>query len=127
MKKKNLLYTFLLPSLLLAGTAHADPCRTYSRTVNFGDGTSRQAQGTACQDEDGVWRVTQENLVPLAAPLPPEVYYGPPAYYPPPSYYYPRYYYDPFYYPYPYYYGPSLSFGFEFHDHDHGHWGGHHH
>jgi len=114
--------------MLMAGTAHADPCRTYSRTVSFADGTSRQAQGTACQDEDGVWRVTQENLVPLAAPLPPEVYYGPPAYYPPPPYYYdyPRYY-DPFYSP--YYYGPSLSFGFSFHDHDHdhGHWGGHHH
>ena len=72
---------------------------------------ARQAEGTACLDDYGVWRVREEHLVPLSAPLPPDVYYVPPRYYPPPPYY--AYYDDPFYYPYgSYYYGPSVSFGF---------------
>lgn len=150
MKKRHALMAMaLLAATALPAAAHAQvlDCRPYTRTVTFADGTQRQAQGTACLAADGVWRVTQESLTPLSAPLPPQVYYAPPVYYPvsPQVYYAPPP--VPAYYPYyptlynpwaPSYYGTSVSFGVVYrghdhdhdhydHDHDHGHYDRDHH
>jgi len=124
MKARFALIAGLVLTVMLPAAAKAEPCQSYSRTVSFADGSHRMAQGTACMDDEGVYRVTEEHLAPLSAPLPPDVYYAPPVYAPaPPPYYYPPYaYYDPWYDPwYRPYYGPSLSFGFVFGDHHHHH------
>lgn len=116
--------TALVLTVALPAAANAAPCESYSRTVTFADGSHRLAEGTACMDEDGVYRVTEEHLAPLSAPLPSDVYYEPPIYAPAPHYYPSPYaYYDPWYDPwYRPYYGPSLSFGFySGHHHHHRH------
>ena len=54
-------------------------CRDYTRTLQGSHG--RQAAGTACLDEDGVWRIAEEHLLPQAHHVSVRVVSAPPAYY----------------------------------------------
>jgi len=54
-------------------------CRDYTRTLQGSHG--RRASGTACLDEEGVWRIAEEHLLPQARHVSVRMVSPPPAYY----------------------------------------------
>lgn len=104
-------------------------CREYTQHIMIA-GTKRESYGTACQQEDGAWKIVTtdqpqtEQQVEYIAPL---EYISPPRYVVPPMAYYEPY---PYYTPYPYYAPYSrinvrASYGRDHHN-GHGRGYGHH-
>jgi hypothetical protein len=96
-------------------------CREYTQTVRI-DGQEQQAQGQACLQPDGSWRLTPPpGVAPSTTTVPLRYAYPTYPYYPS----YPYYGYYP-YYPYYPWYGPSF-FGSAFFFDRNKNKGGHHH